>query len=134
MVRDLWAFRLGKFKLRIKDTTDGDDGHEPEFFSSQPSQTEDSDDEDLKSGSKFLQWPRLLDAVAICYLAAILMRLPVCVNDFHRYALSSMARWVWLLGYLGYMLTVLEINHSSGDSLHQGRESPSHGDEKQVAA
>ncbi|KAJ5183312.1 hypothetical protein N7492_000928 [Penicillium capsulatum] len=86
VVRDLWALRLQKFKLRINDTTDDeDDGdHAPELFSSQPSQTEESDDEHFKSRSSVLKWPHLLDAVALCYLAAILMRLPVCVNDFHR--------------------------------------------------
>lgn len=62
-----------------------DENDEPELFSSQATEVGGSDDLGFKPGSKYLQWPRLLDTVALCYLAALLMRLPVYVNDFHRY-------------------------------------------------
>ncbi|KAJ5157165.1 uncharacterized protein N7482_008265 [Penicillium canariense] len=83
VVRDLWGFRLQDFALRINATADDDDDDERELFSSQP-ETDTSDDPGFKSRGRFLEWPRLLDSVGLCYLAAVLMRLPVCVSDFHR--------------------------------------------------
>ncbi|KAJ5444258.1 uncharacterized protein N7458_008130 [Penicillium daleae] len=84
VLRDLWALRLQDFTLRINATTDDEEDDDRELFSSQP-ETDSSDDLGFKSrGGRYLEWPRLLDSVGLCYLAAILMRLPVCVSDFHR--------------------------------------------------
>lgn len=86
LVRDLWALRLRGFTLRINESAeDEDDESEREVFSSQAADTDDSDDLGFKVGQRYLQWPRLLDSVALCYLAALLMRLPVCVSDFYQY-------------------------------------------------
>ncbi|CAP93511.1 Pc16g08410 [Penicillium rubens Wisconsin 54-1255] len=83
VVRDLWALRLQDFESRITDSTeDDDDDTESELFSSQPAGTDESRD-GFKPNSRYLEWPRLVDSVALCYLAAFLMRLPVCVSDFH---------------------------------------------------
>ncbi|KAJ5543382.1 hypothetical protein N7535_005810 [Penicillium sp. DV-2018c] len=84
VVRDLWALRLQDFTAKITDTTEDEDyDTEPELFSSQPGEKDDSRDMGFKAGSKYIEWPRLIDTIALCYLAAFLMRLPVCVNDFH---------------------------------------------------
>lgn len=86
LVRDLWALRLQGFTLRINESAeDEDDESEREVFSSQAADTDDSDDLGFKVGQRYLQWPRLLDSVALCYLAALLMRLPVCISDFYQY-------------------------------------------------
>ncbi|KAF4768111.1 hypothetical protein HAV15_002136 [Penicillium sp. str.  len=83
VVRDLWALRLQDFESRITDATgDDDDDTESELFSSQPAGKDESRD-GFKPNSRYLEWPRLIDSVALCYLAAFLMRLPVCVIDFH---------------------------------------------------
>lgn len=80
VVRDLWALRLETYLNKIQDSSDGG---EIEFFSSQP--TADQEEPDIvKFGGKHLQWPRLVDSVALCYLGALLMRLPVGIGDFHR--------------------------------------------------
>lgn len=85
VVRDLWALRLQDFESRITDATgDDDDDTESELFSSQPAGKDESRD-GFKPNSRYLEWPRLIDSVALCYLAAFLMRLPVCVIDFHEY-------------------------------------------------
>ncbi|KAJ5586896.1 uncharacterized protein N7459_002661 [Penicillium hispanicum] len=84
VARDLWAMRLQTYSLRINESADDEDQEEREMFSSQPSQTEDSDGMSFKPRARYLEWPRLLDTVALCYMAAMLMRLPVCVSDFHR--------------------------------------------------
>ncbi|EPS27904.1 hypothetical protein PDE_02848 [Penicillium oxalicum 114-2] len=84
LVRDLWALRLQDFVLRINATTDDEEDEDRELFSSQP-ETDSSDDLGFKSNSgRYLAWPRLLDSLGLCYLAAILMRLPVSVSDLHR--------------------------------------------------
>ncbi|CAI7586987.1 unnamed protein product [Penicillium viridicatum] len=82
VVRDLWALRLQDFESRITDATGDDDDTESELFSSQPAGRDESRD-GFKPNSRYLEWPRLIDSVALCYLAAFLMRLPVCVIDFH---------------------------------------------------
>ncbi|KAJ5374044.1 hypothetical protein N7517_006050 [Penicillium concentricum] len=84
IVRDLWALRLQDFETKITEATeDDDDDTEAELFSSQPAGKDESDGVGFKPNSRFLEWPRLIDTVALCYLAAFVMRLPVCVVDFH---------------------------------------------------
>ncbi|KAJ5121987.1 hypothetical protein N7526_008924 [Penicillium atrosanguineum] len=84
VVRDLWALRLQGFTLRINASADDeDDESEREVFSSQAADTDESDDLGFKARGKYLQWPRMLDTVGLCYLAALLMRLPICVSDFY---------------------------------------------------
>ncbi|KAJ5824082.1 hypothetical protein N7447_006422 [Penicillium robsamsonii] len=84
IVRDLWALRLQDFEMKITEATeDDDDDTEAELFSSQPAGNDESDGIGFKPNSRYLEWPRLIDSVALCYLAAFLMRLPVCVADFH---------------------------------------------------
>ncbi|KAJ6000616.1 hypothetical protein N7481_001025 [Penicillium waksmanii] len=93
VVRDLWALRLRGFSMRINETTDDDDD-EPQIFSSQTtpaeSENESADESGFRPETHILQWPRLLDSVGLCYLAAVLMRLPVCVVDLHRYVPYSL--------------------------------------------
>ncbi|KAJ5278896.1 RNA polymerase I-specific transcription initiation factor Rrn7 [Penicillium angulare] len=87
VVRDLWALRLQGLARKINQSAaDEDPESETELFSSQasPSETDDSDNLSFKSNSRFLEWPRMVDSIATCYLAAVLMRLPVCIYDFRR--------------------------------------------------
>ena len=79
MIRDLWALRLELYSDKIKEIPEGDD--ELELFSSQPGTDVESEPEDFKPKS---HWPRLIDTVALCYLGALLMRIPVSVCDLHR--------------------------------------------------
>ncbi|KAJ5929098.1 RNA polymerase I-specific transcription initiation factor Rrn7 [Penicillium verhagenii] len=88
VVRDLWAYRLRAYTLRINESTEDEDIEtEPELFSSQPTQKSQKEDDD-KVGFQIRPvyhiWPRMPETVALCYLGAILMRLPICVYDLHR--------------------------------------------------
>ncbi|KAL4789469.1 hypothetical protein BDV19DRAFT_374058 [Aspergillus venezuelensis] len=88
IVRDLWALRLETY-AKIIASIGGEDS-QPEFFSSQPaSAREDTETEAFMPNSKLVKWPRLIDTVALCYLGALLMRLPVSVGDFHQMVLRS---------------------------------------------
>ncbi|CAG7975806.1 unnamed protein product [Penicillium salamii] len=83
VVRDLWALRLPDYKLKITDSNEDEDvDTNREVFSSQVIQSDDSE-VGFKPNSRFVEWPRLIDAVGLCYIAALLMRVPVCVNDFY---------------------------------------------------
>lgn len=75
----MWALRLDLYSDKIKETPGEDD--ELELFSSQPGTDVESEPEDFKPKS---QWPRLIDTVALCYLGALLMRIPLSVCDLHR--------------------------------------------------
>lgn len=117
-MRDLWALRLQDFTLRINATLDDDEDDERELFSSQP-ETDSSDDSGFKSsGGRYLEWPRLLDSVGLCYLAAILMRLPVCVSDFHRFV---HCQWAFNLSLRCLIFFFIQLDYTPRYSLYQGR-------------
>lgn len=82
MVRDLWALRLEGFTKKINDPSEGE--KEPEVFSSQAADTSDESDGTFKPQGKPVQWPRLIDSIGLCYMAALLMRLPISIGDFYR--------------------------------------------------
>ncbi|KAH8428054.1 TFIIB-type zinc finger domain-containing protein [Aspergillus melleus] len=79
IVRDLWALRLETYSNKIKEIPEEDD--QPQLFSSQPNTDVESEPEDFKPKSN---WPRLIDTVGLCYLAALLMRIPVSICGMHR--------------------------------------------------
>ncbi|GKZ34338.1 hypothetical protein AbraIFM66950_004568 [Aspergillus brasiliensis] len=81
VVRDLWALRLETYADKINDPSEQDE--EPEFFSSQVASGLDGAN-DIRFSGRQATWPRLIDSIALCYLGALLMRLPVGVGDLHR--------------------------------------------------
>lgn len=70
--------------MKINESFEEDES-EPELFSSQPTEKDESQDLGFKPRGNYLAWPRLIDSIGLCYLAALIMRLPICVSDFHRY-------------------------------------------------
>ena len=96
VVKDLWALRLQLLKEKISDPESSD------VFSSQPGSEGEADSaEDEKTREWKVQvkgLPTLLESVGICYLGAILLRLPVSLGDFHRYCAPS-ARLLTLENY-----------------------------------
>ncbi|RAH83599.1 RNA polymerase I-specific transcription initiation factor Rrn7 [Aspergillus japonicus CBS 114.51] len=86
VIRDLWALHLDTFADQINELSELND--EPRFFSSQPASSFDEPPE-AKLGTTQTKWPRLIDSVALCYIAALLMRLPVSIEDFHRMAIRG---------------------------------------------
>jgi len=84
VIRDLWALRLEGFSSKISTNMSETETEEPEVFSSQAADTEDESDKAFKPSGKRVQWPRLVDSIALCYIGALLMRLPIGIADFHR--------------------------------------------------
>ena len=83
MVRDLWALRLDSFSGKVGDISESE-GDEPEYFSSQPSGQSEAEDETYLLQRSRTQWPRLIDSVGLCYLGALLLRLPATIAEMHR--------------------------------------------------
>lgn len=87
-MRDLWTLRLQAFPRRIDEinTIDSDSESRSEMFSSQ------SDDDTSNAGTtsgKGSATPRLIETLALLYLAGLSMRLPVMPVDIYRWALSG---------------------------------------------
>lgn len=81
IVRDLWALRLEGFSRKVDEASEGE---EPEAFSSQAAETTDDSDGAFKPHGKRVQWPRLIDSIALCYMGALLMRLPISIGDLYQ--------------------------------------------------
>lgn len=85
LVHDLWAVRLQLLKARVEEHYDPDTPSQ--VFSTQseldPS-TEAEETERSGRGSKGKDMPTLRDTLGLCYLATLLLRLPVSIGDFHR--------------------------------------------------
>ena len=83
VVKDLWALRLQLLKDRSLLHSDGD-----MVFSSQP-QTENDTESNNKNtrGTNLLAnvVPGIIETLGLCYLGAVLLRLPVSIQDLHRY-------------------------------------------------
>ena len=83
VIKGLWELRLQLLSDRFEqDESDGDI-----LFSSQP--VEDRGDEGDYRGKA--RWagkplPCLIESLAICYLAAIILRLPISISEIHDYA------------------------------------------------
>lgn len=87
MVKDLWALRLQLLKKKLSGTDSSD------VFSSQPGsegEAESMGDEKTREWKVRVKWlPTVVQSVGICYLGAMLLRLPVSLADFHRYCSTS---------------------------------------------
>lgn len=55
-----------------------------QIFSSQAAASSEADETAQGGGRKATDSPRLIDSLALCYLGALLLRLPVGVGDIHR--------------------------------------------------
>lgn len=102
MIKDLWALHLQLLKGKLSDP----EKEGEQLFTSKPemkksvvgkkktggktnTDAEDEEEEVGLKGGNFKErgrdMPRLVDSLAICYLAMILLRLPISVGDLQRY-------------------------------------------------
>lgn len=90
MVKDLWALRLQLLKGKTDATSDEDT-----VFSSQPQTGTETEEKNEDVGRKWKvrgrDMPSLIEALGLCYLGMILLRLPVSVGEMHRYVTWSLA-------------------------------------------
>lgn len=80
VIKDLWELRLQLLSYRFEqDESDGDI-----LFSSQPVEGI-GDEGDYKGKARWASkpLPTLIESLAICYLAAIILRLPISISELH---------------------------------------------------
>ena len=86
-MKDLWELRIRLLQDRLKTAVDVD-----EVFSSQPQTEAEDEATHFTRGKKWerlgKQMPRMVETLSICYLASIILRLPISLGDLHRYAVS----------------------------------------------
>ncbi|KAL1985585.1 hypothetical protein VTN96DRAFT_7565 [Rasamsonia emersonii] len=87
VVRDLWALRLRALSDKFDDSVEDDES--TQLFSSQPADTAEADTGQPFHTRKASDTPRLVETLALCYLGALLLRLPVSVGDIHRFAMRE---------------------------------------------
>ena len=91
MVRDIWALRLQSLQSRVSYESESEAEHSSQFYSSQ-SEAERTDDTAQKRKarkSKNDAVPKLVDALSMCYIASLMLRLPVTVGDLYGWAASG---------------------------------------------
>ena len=85
IVRDLWSLRLQLLNDKFEASeTDGEG-----IFSSQPISEETEPEDQRKRKWMSQATPSLIGTLAICYIAMILLRLPVSMGELHRYAVRE---------------------------------------------
>ena len=88
VVHDLWSLRLQL--LQDKSTEDLDSGGDSRLYSSQPETTENEDESTAeKQRKKERGMPRLVETLGLCYLAMMLLRVPISLGDLHKLVFRS---------------------------------------------
>ena len=82
----MWALKLRRLQDKIGAVNDGQD--DMQMFSSQAETTE-AENTDQQMAKHLTGTPKLIDTLALCYLAAMLLRLPISIGDLHRHVISS---------------------------------------------
>ena len=81
VVKDLWALRLQLVKAKVDaEESDGDT-----LFSSQPvsdAEAQAEVDSQPKGWGKAV--PTLIESLGLCYMAAMILRLPISMGELHR--------------------------------------------------
>ena len=84
-VKNLWALRLQLLKSHVEATP-----NEGNLFSSQPQTGRNSSKTDKTSQKTTWRldkaMPSLVDSLGICYMGMMLLRLPIGIGEFHRWA------------------------------------------------
>lgn len=86
VVKSMWALRLQLLSDKVETHKDDNEME----FSSQPTSEDDSETEEGNRG----KWtgktmPTLMESLALCYLAAMILRLPLSIGDLHQCAVRE---------------------------------------------
>ncbi|KAI1987607.1 hypothetical protein LOZ54_003503 [Ophidiomyces ophidiicola] len=84
IVKDLWTLRLQRLYKRGDDSYPSGD-NTSEIFSSQAEQTELDDEEYIYHRRKLSDSPKAIDSVALCYIAALFLRIPISLGYVQRW-------------------------------------------------
>ena len=85
VVHDLWALRLQLLKARVEELSVSETP--PQVFSTQSEKelsTEAEEAKQSRGSSKGKDMPTMRDTLGLCYLATLLLRLPVSIGDIYK--------------------------------------------------
>ncbi|KAG9659852.1 hypothetical protein KCU95_g19685, partial [Aureobasidium melanogenum] len=88
VIRDIWALRLQSLQSRVSYESESEAEHSSQFYSSQSEaeRTDDTAHTRRARKSKNDAIPKLVDALSMCYIGCLLLRLPVTVGDLYSWA------------------------------------------------
>ncbi|KAK6002075.1 hypothetical protein QM012_001713 [Aureobasidium pullulans] len=88
VIRDIWALRLQSLQSRVSYESESEAEHSSQFYSSQSEaeRTDDTAQTRRARKSKNDAIPKLVDALSMCYIGCLLLRLPVTVGDLYSWA------------------------------------------------
>lgn len=88
LVKDLWSLRLQNLTKNTSDSAADDTASE--VFSSQTEQSTTVNEEETRyHAKKISESPKLIDTVALCYLAVLLMRIPLSIGMLETWILKD---------------------------------------------
>ncbi|KAF2802933.1 uncharacterized protein BDZ99DRAFT_454184 [Mytilinidion resinicola] len=90
VIFDLWALKVMNLKDRVAD--DREESLSQMFSSGSEEEIEDSDDNRSKymgSGRKARDTPKLIDTLALCYLGALTLRIPITTGDIYEWTTNG---------------------------------------------
>ncbi|KAF2101869.1 hypothetical protein NA57DRAFT_53814 [Rhizodiscina lignyota] len=96
VIKDLWTLRLPHLKGSTDETPLASDSEsQSQLFSSQSEDPSTTETEEPQKGpmtrsSKAKKFPHLIDTLAFCYLASLLLRLPVLPGDIYSWAANGL--------------------------------------------
>ncbi|MCJ1479159.1 Pol I core factor CF [Lambiella insularis] len=99
IVRDLWALWLQLIEEehgKISETTDT----ESVLYSSQSEYTETDDEPTKEKSTKEKGLPTLIDTLGLCYLGAMLLRLPLTIATLHRWTIVEEIPYIVCLRHI----------------------------------
>ena len=88
VVKDLWELRVQLLEYRFEKVANT----EAVFSSQQRSETEEGNVQQARKKweARGKETPALLESLSLCYMAMVILHLPISLGDLHRY-------FVWLL-------------------------------------
>ncbi|KEQ97929.1 hypothetical protein AUEXF2481DRAFT_37494 [Aureobasidium subglaciale EXF-2481] len=91
VVRDIWALRLQSLQSRVSYESESEAEQSSQLYSSQSEaeRTDDASSNRKARKSKNDAVPKLVDALSMCYIGCLLLRLPVTVSDVYTWAASG---------------------------------------------
>ena len=89
VIKDIWRLRLHMLQGLLQDA-DQETSSQP-FFSSQQTSGEETDQEDTRRAKLSIRGkaPKLIESVVLCYMALLLLRLPILSSDIRTWVASE---------------------------------------------
>jgi RNA polymerase I-specific transcription initiation factor RRN7 len=89
IVKELWGLRLQAIEKKTPKLLEADDEEARTYSSQTEGESASETDTGKAKNDKERFLPKLIDSLALCYMAMVLLRLPISIGDLCRYATSE---------------------------------------------